>query len=144
MRAPRGSFILSEPADNVGGGAPGDSTYILQALLTARATGASVVLWDPAAAAIAAGRGGVGHCRVTAGGKTHPLHGTPTEIEGTVGFAGLVRYRRDASYMTGQPVDLGVVARIDLGGVRVVLTTDRAMPMDKLHLRCAGIEPERE
>jgi microcystin degradation protein MlrC len=144
MRALRGPFILSEPADNVGGGAPGDSTYILQALLTARATGASVVLWDPTAAAIAAGCGLGGHCCVTVGGKTHPLHGTPTEIEGTVGFAGRVRYRRDASYMTGQPVDLGLVARIDVGGVRVVLTTDRAMPMDKMHLRCVGIEPERE
>jgi microcystin degradation protein MlrC len=144
MRAPRGPFILSEPADNVGGGAPGDSTYIVQTLMAAKAAGASVVLWDPAAAAIAAQCGVGRHCRVTVGGRTHPLHGRPTEIEGKVGFAGHVRYRRDASYMTGQSVDLGLVARIDVGGVRVVLTTERAMPMDKMHLRCAGIEPEWE
>ena len=144
MRAPRGPFILSEPADNVGGGAPGDSTFILCALLDAEAEGASVVLWDPQAAAIAAQAGLGANCRLTVGGKTHKLHGTPTEIEGTVGFLGPVRYLRDASYMTGQPVDLGLVARIDAGGVKVVLTTERAMPMDKMHLISAGIEPTRE
>jgi microcystin degradation protein MlrC len=144
MRMLRGPFILSEPADNVGGGAPGDSTFILRALLDAKAEGASVVQWDPEAAAIAAQAGLGAHCRVTVGGKTHPLHGTPTEIEGTVGFTGPVRYRRDASYMTGQPVDLGLVARIDAGGVKIVLTSERAMPMDKMHLRAAGIEPAAE
>lgn len=144
MRALRGPFILSEPADNVGGGAPGDSTFILCALLNAKAEGASVVLWDPQAAKIAAQAGLGARCRVTVGGKTLPLHGTPTEIEGTVGFLGHVHYRRDASYMTGQPVDLGLVARIDVGGVKIVLTTERAMPMDKMHLRSAGIEPTGE
>ena len=144
IATPRGPFILSEPADNVGGGAPGDSTFILRALLDAKAKGASVVLWDPQAAAIAAQAGLGARCRLTVGGKTHPLHGTPIEIEGTVGFTGHVRYRRDASYMTGQPVDLGLVARIDAGGVKVLLTSERAMPMDKMHLRSAGIEPTAE
>ena len=144
MRAPRGPFILSEPADNVGGGAPGDSTFILRALLAAKATSASVVLWDPAAAAAAASIGVGGRFRGAVGGKTHALHGAPVAIDGVVGFAAPVRYRRDASYMTGQPVDLGLVARIDIGGVRVVLTSERAMPMDTMHLRSAGIDPERE
>jgi microcystin degradation protein MlrC len=144
MRAPRGPFILSEPADNVGGGAPGDSTYILKALLAANAPSASVVLWDPAAAAAAGTIGVGGRFGGAVGGKTHRLHGTPVPIEGIVGFAAPVRYRRDASYMTGQPVDLGLVARIDVAGVRVVLTSERAMPMDTMHLRSAGIEPERE
>ena len=144
MQAPRGPFILSEPADNVGGGAPGDSTFILRALLAAKASSASVVLWDPAAAAIAARIGVGGWFSGAVGGKTHPLHGTPVPIEGIVGFAAPIRYRRDASYMTGQPVDLGVVARIDVAGVRVVLTSERAMPMDTMHLRSVGIEPEGE
>ena len=121
MQAPRGPFILSEPADNVGGGAPGDSTFILLALLAAGANGASVVLWEPEAAAAAARVGVGGRFKFAVGGKTHALHGTPVPIDGVVGFAAPVRYRRDASYMTGQPVDLGMVARIDVGGIRVVL-----------------------
>ena len=59
-------------------------------------------------------------------------------------FAGPVAYRRDAAYMTGQPVDLGLVATVAMAGVKVVLTSERAMPFDTLHLRCAGISPERE
>ena len=142
--APHGPFILSEPADNVGGGAPGDSTFLLQALLAAKAPSASVVVWDPAAAAAASAIGVGGRFSGPVGGRTHALHGTPAMIEGVVGFAAPVKYLRDASYMTGQPVDLGLVARIDVGGIRVVLTSERAMPMDTMHLRCAGIEPERE
>jgi microcystin degradation protein MlrC len=112
-------------------------------LLSANASAASVVLWDPTAAAVAARIGVGGRFSGAVGGKTHALHGTPVPIDGVVGLAAPVRYRRDASYMTGQPVDLGMVARIDVGGIRVVLTTERAMPMDTMHLRSAGIEPER-
>ena len=46
--------------------------------------------------------------------------------------------------MTGQPVDLGLVATVAMAGVKVVLTSERAMPFDTLHLRCAGISPEHE
>ncbi len=136
IRAPRGPFILSEPADNVGGGAPGDSTFILRALLAAKAPSASDgASWDPAAAAVAARhrRRRPLHRR-SRRQDTHALHGTPITIDGVGRFCRTpVHYRRDASYMTGQPVDLGLVARIDVAGIRVVLTSERAMPMDTMH-----------
>lgn len=144
LQARRGPIILSEPADNVGGGAPGDGTVLLQALLATPDASAVVVLWDPEAAAAAMQLGVGGKFRGSVGGRTLALHGPPVAIEGVVGFAERVTYRRDASYMTGQSVDLGPVGRIDLGGVRVVVTTHRAMPMDTMHLRTAGITPERE
>jgi microcystin degradation protein MlrC len=46
--------------------------------------------------------------------------------------------------MTGQLVRLGAVAVIDMGGVRVVLTEQRAMPFDAEHLRVVGIRPEAQ
>ena len=46
--------------------------------------------------------------------------------------------------MTGQRVDLGMVATVTMADIKVVLTTERAMPFDTLHLRCAGILPELE
>ena len=45
--------------------------------------------------------------------------------------------------MTGQPADLGLVATVDTGGVKVILTSERAIPFDTLHLRIPGVEPEK-
>ncbi len=143
VRANRGPIFLVEPADNVGGGAPGDGTDLLRALLDAGAEDAVSVMWDPVAAAEAAGIGVGGRFCGAVGGRTLALHGAPVVLDGIVTFAGVVRYHRDSSWMTGQPANLGLVATVRAGGVSVILTTERAMPFDTLHLRLAGVVPER-
>jgi microcystin degradation protein MlrC len=143
MAEPHGPVFLTEPADNVGGGAPGDGTTLLAAMIKARAPGV-VVMWDPSAAAAAATVGVGERFRGEIGGRTLSLHGPPVAIDGRITFAGNVAYQRDAAYMTGQHVDLGLVATVEMDGLKIVLTSERAMPFDTLHLRCAGIEPEQE
>jgi microcystin degradation protein MlrC len=143
VAANAGPIFLVEPADNIGGGAPGDGTHLLKALLDGRAREAATVIWDPEAAAAAAKVGVGGRFRGAVGGKTLALHGAPVAIDGRVTFAGPVRYRRDSTWMTGQPADLGLVATVDTGGVRVILTSERAIPFDTLHLRIPGVEPEK-
>ncbi len=139
----RGPIFLVEPADNVGGGAPGDGTSLLQALIDGKAEGAACVMWDPEAAAIAARAGVGGRFCGQIGGRTLELHGKPVTLEGEVTFADRVSYKRDAAWMHGQPVDLGLVATIRAGGIKVIVTSERAMPFDTLHLRIPGIDPER-
>jgi microcystin degradation protein MlrC len=142
MAADRGPVLLIEPADNVGGGAPGDGTTIAAALVAAQAERAVVTIWDPATAAAAAdiGVGAVFTGKV--GGRTIPLHDQPLSLSGTVMFTGRVRYRRDKAYYHGQEIDLGEVAVIEVSGTRIILTTERLMPFDTMHLRLVGIEPE--
>ena len=118
MVEPRGPVFLTEPADNVGGGAPGDGTTLLTAMAAAHAKGA-VVIWDPAAAAAAASAGIGGRFRGEIGGRTPPLYGPPFALDGRVTFAGPVAYRRDAAYMTGQRVDLGMVATVTMADIKV-------------------------
>ena len=116
-----GPVVLVEPADNVGGGAPGDGTAIL-AEMARRRVGGTIVLWDPVAAAAALH---VERFAGPVGGRTLPgLHGAPVDIEGDVVFAeAAVRYVRDGAYMTGQEVPMGDVAVIRTGfGLNVVLT----------------------
>lgn len=138
-----GPVVLVEPADNVGGGAPGDGTAILAAMVRHRMPG-TVVIWDPPAAAAA-----IGQARFAGpvGGRTLPaLHGAPVEVAGTVTFAEpAVRYVRDGAYMTGQVVPMGDVAvvRTDFG-LNLVLTGERVMPFDDTHLRRVGIDPAGE
>ena len=127
--------VLAEVADNVGGGAPGNATDLLAALIEANATGAVAVLHDPAAAAVAASAGeGAAEIQVAAGDP-------PLRLSGRVTYAGATSYRRTGSYMTGQEVDMGLCAVIEAGGVEVVLTSRRVMPFDADHLRAVGIEP---
>lgn len=143
VRANRGPIFLVEPADNVGGGATGDGTTLLRLMLEQRASDAACVIWDPVAAAEAARIGAGGTFRGRIGGRTLPLYGDPVEIEGTVTFSGEVRYRRDAGWMTGQPATMGLVGTIRVDGVSVIVTSERTIPFDTLHLRLPGVEPTR-
>ncbi|MGI9333997.1 MAG: MlrC C-terminal domain-containing protein, partial [Gammaproteobacteria bacterium] len=141
---PRRPVILVDVADNVGGGSPGDGTEILQRLLTARAHSGAIVIWDPGAAAAAVAIGAGGKFSGSVGGKSDARHGPPVVIEGAIQFADRVVYKRSSSYMTGLPVDLGHVAVVDVGGLEVMLTEQRAMPFDADHLRAAGISPRSQ
>ena len=136
--------MLVEPADNVGGGAPGDGTFVLRALIDARVHAGVAVIWDPQAARDAAALGVGARFAGPIGGKTIALHGEPLMVEGRIRFAGPVRYRRDKRYFNGQLVDMGVSAVIDVDGLKIVLTSERIMPFDTQHLRSVGIDPEQE
>lgn len=76
-----GLSVLADMGDNSGGGAPGDSTALLEAMLDRGMTNfASGIIWDPAAVRICrdAGTGAVLDLRV--GGKTGPASGRPLDL----------------------------------------------------------------
>jgi microcystin degradation protein MlrC len=127
-------LVLAEVADNVGGGAPGNATEVVGALIAGGTIGAVAVLHDPGAAAAAAGAGHGAEVEVRAGDP-------PLAFRGRIVYAAETAYRRTGSYMTGQEVDMGLCAVVEAGGVEVVLTSRRVMPFDADHLRAVGIEP---
>ncbi|NQW11795.1 MAG: M81 family metallopeptidase [Alphaproteobacteria bacterium] len=146
VMAERGPVVLVEPADNVGGGAPGDGTAILAELI-ARGAGGAIVLWDPVAVTAAVEIGVGSTFNGKAGGRTLPaLHGAPVRVSGAVVFVErAVSYTRDGPYMTGQTVPMGDVAVVETAaGLKVVLTGERVMPFDATHLRRVGIEPAEQ
>jgi microcystin degradation protein MlrC len=142
VQAPRGPVVLAEPADNVGAGAPGDGTVILDALLRRKVRGSVVVMWDQAAAREAVSAGMGARFAGPVGGKASTLHGAPVTIDGVVRFAGDVSYARTGAFMTGQRVAMGRCAVVDCDGVQVVLTERRVTPFDRDHLTAVGIDPK--
>jgi len=80
-----GPVVLADVADNAGGGAPGDSTFVLRRLLE-RGIGHAVIgaFWDLGAIQICrdAGVGAVIDLRV--GGKCGPFSGDPVDLRVTV------------------------------------------------------------
>jgi microcystin degradation protein MlrC len=80
--ADAGPAVIADVADNPGGGAPGDSTFILQRLLERRKGDAVLgAFWDPAAvqACSDAGIGAVIKLRV--GGHCGAVSGSPVDIQ---------------------------------------------------------------
>ena len=139
-----GTVVLAEPADNVGGGAPGDGAIILEALLQQGAPSAVMVIWDPSAVAQATAVGLGGTFDGPVGGRSMALHGPPAHVRGRIEFVGDVTYTRTGSYMAGQRVPMGGVVVVDAAGVRIVITSKRVMPFDSDHLRAVGVVPEMQ
>lgn len=78
-------IVLGDTADNPGGGAPGDATYMLEHLLARGVTNfACGVFWDPMVVAICREAGVGAAFPIRLGGKCGPASGTPLDLFVTV------------------------------------------------------------
>jgi microcystin degradation protein MlrC len=143
LESREGPVILVDVADNVGGGAPGDGTVLLDALLRQRATGAVVAITDPEAVRLArrAGEGAI--LRTEVGGKTDRFHGPPVPVRGRIVRLARGDFTYQGSYMTGRRVEGGWTALLDADGIQVILRERKVMPFDQEELRILGIDPAR-
>ncbi|MDP6061218.1 MAG: MlrC C-terminal domain-containing protein, partial [Pirellulaceae bacterium] len=134
--------LVADGSDNPGGGAPCDGTVALHAMIEVGFRGGAVgVLFDPETAAQAhqAGVGKTIHVRL--GGKTDDKHGAPVTSDA------YVRSLCDGSFVHQGPMfhgvldHLGPTATLVIGGVEVVVASQRRQCLDVEMLRIAGIEP---
>jgi microcystin degradation protein MlrC len=130
--------VVADPADNAGGGAPTDNTTVLRRLIERGVQGAALgPIWDPVAVRLCfdAGLGAVLPLRL--GGKTGPASGNPVDAEVTV--TGLMR----DCYQSFGPtqVKLGDCACVRIGGVEVVLISNRTQALGLELFRNVGVEP---
>lgn len=120
--------VLADSADNAGGGAPSDATFILDRVLARGirdvATGP---FWDPVAVLLCFEAGQGARIQLRIGGKVAPVSGQPLDVEGQI-----VALKRDAvmTGLAGTPALLGDVAVVRSQGVTIVLTTNRIQAFD--------------
>ena len=142
----RGPVILVEPADNIGGGAPGDGTGLLRALLAHGVDRSLVVINDP----IAVGRlakSPIGAASTLAlGGRGSPLDPGPVELEVTLvsrsdGNFTLEDPHSHLASMSGIHCRMGPCAVVRHRGLTVLLTSRKTPPFDLGQLRSQGLEP---
>ena len=142
-----GPVILVEPSDNIGGGAPGDCTDILRAMLKADVQGAGVILNDPAAVQalipVAAG------ARITLplGGRGSRLDLGPVtlEVEKLSHSDGRFTLEDRHSHMAGSAgihITMGPTAVVRHRGITIMLTSQKTAPFDLGQWRSQGINPE--
>lgn len=147
-RAQGGPVLIVEPADNIGGGAPGDCTAVLRAMLRQGTKNAVVTIAD--AEAIEALRDAEpGEKRnVHLGGKGSSLDEGPLDIvveivRHTDGRFELEDRQSHLAASQGGAFDMGpsTVVTID-GRITVLITSRKTPPFDLGQLRSQGIEPE--
>jgi len=145
---PVGPIVLAEPADNIGGGAPGDGTDLLRALIERRIENAAVAINDPQAVA------GLADCRtgermtLEIGGRGSRLGGDSLRLDlefisRTSGRFQLEDPHSHLASMCGKEFDMGPSAVVRHGGVRILLTSRKTPPFDLGQWRSQGIEPEQ-
>lgn len=139
-----GPVAIADVGDNIGAGTPGDGTALLHEILRQRAPSAFVPLCDPAAARLAAAAGIGAEVTLAVGGQSDPLYGPPAVITGRVRalIDGLYTSRAGMGYTPGVPANMGLSARVDCGGLTVVLTSRPASPNNLMHARAIGVYPE--
>ena len=136
--------IVNEKADNPGGGAPGDGTHLLRAMLESNLSDASFgFVADPETAAQAHAAGVGQTIAVRLGGKTDDLHGAPIETDAYVKCLTDGRFALQTPMGRGMPVDLGPCARLVVGGVDVIVSSVRTQTLDPEVFLLHGIDVAR-
>lgn len=138
--------LLVEPADNIGGGAPGDCTTLLRALVARRHPSAGVIINDPAAVARLANIPPGGKTCLSLGGKGSRLDPGPLELDvrlirRTDGRFELEDKQSHLASMCGSQIDMGPCAVVRHEGVTILVTSRKTPPFDLGQWHSQGIDP---
>lgn len=135
-------FVIADFADNPGGGGYADSTGLLRAMIEAGLDNTAFsALYDPQSVESCVAAGAGANIDLRLGGKVDPAHGAPIEVTGTV--LGLYdgQFKLEGPMSTGLSLDIGPAAVVRVGGIDVVLASNRAQNYDRQFFKAFGIEP---
>jgi microcystin degradation protein MlrC len=137
-----GPIVVADVADNAGGGAASDATFVLRELLERKAENAAVaMLWDPIAVeqAVAAGVGA--RLTLRLGGKMGVSSGDPLDL--TVTVKGLVPelVQRWPQTCGHREISCGESAWLQAAGVDVIVNSTRTQVLGLEVFTAFGIDP---
>lgn len=137
----RKPIILADVADNPGGGARGNTTYLLRALKAAGARGVIFGVFNDAALAAQAHQLGEG-ATFTASFNTRETHefSLPFDCEAKVVKLTDGKYVGRRGVLRNVAADMGPSALLDLGGIQIVVITHRCQCMDPRQFESFGLD----
>jgi microcystin degradation protein MlrC len=141
-----GPVLLVEPADNIGGGAPGDGTGVLRAMIKHRIAGSLIAINDPLAVSFL-NSVTIGETRrLAVGGSGSRLDEGPVCLDATlVSRSGGTFDVEDAQShlvaMGGSRFEMGPCAVVRGQGVTILLTSRKTPPFDLGQFRSQGLDP---
>ena len=142
LAASEGPIVLADVADNSGGGAPNDSTFILRRLLERGIGNAAIgCIWDPIVVSVALEVGEGVELDLRIGGKMGPQSGDPVDLRVRVG-----KIARHATQKFGAgTAQLGdSVALHAANGLDIVAISLRSQTFSPEVFTNVGIDPARK
>lgn len=142
-RRGKGPLVIADYADNPGGGAYGDSTNLLKALLDAGITDAAFgPMFDPETAKQLHCHNMGDRVKVKLGGKSDPHYGgAPLELEGEICLISDGSYTGDGPMTGGLQLSHGETAVLRVGGIEILVVTEGEQMLDLQQFRAFGIDP---
>lgn len=133
-------IVINETSDNPGGGTPGDGTYLLSAMIEANLTNACFgFICDPEVVNIAHSKGVGSTIEVLLGGKTDNLHGSPVPIKAYVKTLADGQFIQSSPMGRGSKVNYGKSARLQVGGIDIVVCSKQSQTLDEQIFLLHGI-----
>ena len=137
-----GPLVVADGTDNPGGGGYGDATNMLRALIDGGAKDAAVGhICDPAAARAAIEAGAGNKVRVSLGGHIDPAFGAPIEVEAHVQSVSDGTFINDGPMGKGTKSEMGPTAVLRVGGIEVIVISNRLQNTDLQTFLSQGIDP---
>lgn len=141
-----GPLVIADYADNPGGGAYGDATNLLAALLDAGVTNACVApIVDPTVPAALADNAPGETVTVSLGGKTDPRYGgEPLSLTGTLTLLSDGEFVGDGPILGGLRGNWGKTAVLTVSGIDILVVSHRQQMLDLQQLKSFGIDPNQK
>ena len=136
--------VLLDVGDNIGGGGPADSTFLLVAALEAKVDGFLMILHDPQAVDLCIASGLGTKVSLEVGAKKDERHGKPVPVSGIVSLISDGKYEEPTPVHGGYRFfDSGPTVVLEMANdVLLILTTKIALPITLEQIRSLGIRPE--
>lgn len=140
-------ILLIEPADNIGGGTPGDATDLLSRLLQTDEEGIVAIINDPDTVRICHQSSVGNEIELNVGAKFDKFHGAPIKLKATIqklsdGKFTLKNKQSHLASMMGINIDMGLSAVVKNKQLTLLLTSIKTPPMDLGQLVSQDILPE--
>jgi microcystin degradation protein MlrC len=134
--------VVADMADNPGGGAPSDSTFVLRELLERKVRNAAIALfWDPIAVQLAFGAGEGATLTLRLGGKMGPMSGDPLDLTVTVNGLKTDLVQRFPQITGYIEAPVGAGACLTCEGIDIIVGSDRHQVFGTELFTEFGVEP---
>jgi microcystin degradation protein MlrC len=136
-KAEKTPTVLADFADNAGGGAPGDSTFVLKEVLARGMKDVALgIFWDPGLVRMCQDVGPGGRMRVRLGGKVDVTSGDPLDIEVQVRAIQTGMHQK----MGETRMKMGTGVWLEADGVHIVLSDKRTQAFHPVAFTDLGID----
>jgi microcystin degradation protein MlrC len=145
--AAKGPVAIVDPSDNIGGGAPGDTTDLLKFLLAEQFPNSAIVINDPDVVSQLSNSTIGETVQVVLGAKSSAAFCDPVDLSAKLvsrsdGKFDLEDRNSHLASMCGIHVDMGNCIVLKSGEVSILVTSRKTPPFDLGQFRSQGIEPE--